>query len=137
MNHSFKNSILIVVFNYSTCLNNKEYLKNLYNKYFKTIIFYSDYPIFEDNEVNYININEGHYTHKVFNHFYNTYRSILDDCDGLFYTMDDNIININILNLFDNTKIIYYYNEIKTLDNYSGWQWDARCLLYTSDAADE
>ena len=127
--HSFNNSILIVVFNYSKCVNNKDYLKYLYNKYFKTIIFYSDFPETketEDKEVNYININAGCYVHKIFNHFYNAYKSILDDCDGLFYTMDDNIINVNILNSFDNTKIIYYYNEIKTLDNYSGWQWDAR-----------
>ena len=49
---------------------------------------------------------------------------MIDDSDGIFYTMDDNIINVNILNLFDSEKIIYYYNEIKTLDNYSGWWWD-------------
>ena len=38
--------------------------------------------------------------------------------------MDDNIINVNILNLFDSEKIIYYHNEIKTIENYSGWWWD-------------
>jgi hypothetical protein len=38
--------------------------------------------------------------------------------------MDDNIINVNILNLFDSEKIIYYYNEIQPLDIYSGWWWD-------------
>ena len=39
--------------------------------------------------------------------------------------MDDNIINVNILNLFDSEKIIYLHNEIKTLDNYSEGWWDA------------
>jgi len=122
--YSFKNSILVVVFNYSACLCNKNLIKSIYKKHFKEIIFYSDYPIINDDEVNFISINKGFNTHKIFNHFYKKYKSIIDDSDGLFYTMDDNIININILNLFDSNKIIYYYNEIKTLDNYSGWWWD-------------
>lgn len=121
--YNFKNSILLIVFNYSNCTCNKNVLKSIYEKHFKKIIFYSDYPI-QDDEVHFININKGYNTHKIFNHFYKNYKSIIDDSDGLFYTMDDNIINVNILNLFDSKKIIYYYNEIKTLDNYSGWQWD-------------
>jgi len=123
--YNFKNSILIVVFNYSNCVCNKNIIKNIYEKYFKKIIFYSDYPIIKDDEVNFININMGYNTHKIFNHFYKNYKLIIDDSDGIFYTMDDNIINVNILNLFDSGKIIYYYNEIKTLDNYSGWWWDS------------
>ena len=122
--YNFKNSILLIVFNYSNCISNKNVLKNIYKKHFKKIIFYSDYPIIQDDEVNFININKGCNTHKIFNHFYTNFRSIIDDSDGLFYTMDDNIINVNILNLFDSEKIIYYNNELKTLDNYSGWQWD-------------
>jgi len=122
--YKFKNTILIVVFNFSHCVCNKNVIKNIYEKYFSKIIFYSDYPIIQDDEVNFININKGFNTHKVFNHFYKKYKSIIDDSDGLFYTMDDNIINVNILNLFDSEKIIYYYNDVKTLDNYSGWQWD-------------
>lgn len=121
--YNFKNSILIVVFNYSNCVCNKNTIKKIYENHFKKIIFYSDYPIVQDDEVNFININRGYYTHKIFNHFYKKYSSIIDDSNGLFYTMDDNIINVNILNLFDSEKIIYYYNEIKTLDNYSEWWW--------------
>ena len=121
--YNFKNAILVVVFNYSKCICNKNLIKKIYEKTFKKIIFYSDHPIIQDDEVNFININKGYNTHKVFNHFYKKYKSIIDDSDGLFYTMDDNIINVNILNLFDCEKIIYYYNEIKTLDNYSGWWW--------------
>jgi hypothetical protein len=122
--YKFENTILIVVFNYSNCVCNKNVIKKIYEKYFKKIIFYSDCPIIQDDEVNFISINKGFFTHKIFNHFYKNYKSIIDDCDGVFYTMDDNIINVNILNLFDSEKIIYYYNEIKTLDNYSGWWWD-------------
>lgn len=125
MIYKFENTILIVVFNYSNCVCNKNIIKTIYEKYFKKIIFYSDCPtIQKEEEVNFININRGFNTHKVFNHFYKKYKSIIDDSDGLFYTMDDNIINVNILNLFDCGKIIYYYSEIKTLDNYSGWWWD-------------
>lgn len=122
--HTFKNSILLVVFNYSNCICNKNVIKNIYEKHFKTIIFYSDYPIIKDDEVNFISINKGFNTHKIFKHFYKNYKQLIDDSDGIFYTMDDNIINVNILNLFDSKKMIYYYNEIKTIDTYSGWWWD-------------
>ena len=122
--HNFKNSILLVVFNYSNCIRNKNIIKDIYGKHFKKIIFYSDFPMIQDDEVNFIEITMGYYTHNIFNDFYKNYKSIIDDSDGLFYTMDDNIINVNILNLFDSEKIIYYYNEIKTLDNYSEWNWD-------------
>lgn len=121
--YKFGNSILLVVFNYSNCICNKNIIKDIYEKHFKKIIFYSDCPIIQDDEVKFININKGYNTHKIFNHFYKKYKSIIDDSDGLFYTMDDNIINVNILNLFDSEKIIYYYNEIKTLENYSDWWW--------------
>lgn len=121
--YTFKNSILVVVFNYSNCVCNKEFIKQLYGKYFKTIIFYSDYPIISDNEVNFVKIQAGCNTHRIFKIFYKKYKSLIEESDGVFYTMDDNIINVNILNLFDSDKIIYYHNEIKTLDNYSGWWW--------------
>jgi len=122
--YTFKNAILIVVFNYSHCICNKDAIKNLYEKHFKHIIFYSDYPTINDDEVHFININKGYNTCNIFNHVYSNYKSLIDDSDGMFYTMDDNIINVNILNLLDAEKIIYYYNEVKTLDNYSGWWWD-------------
>jgi hypothetical protein len=121
---NFKNSILLVEFSYSNCISNKNLLKEIYAKYFKTIIFYSDLPNMEgDDEVNFIKINKGYNVHKIFKHFYTKYRQIIDESDGLFYTMDDNIININILNLFKSDKIIYYDCELKTLDNYDGWWW--------------
>ena len=105
---NFGNCILIVVFNYSNCVCNKDIIKTIYNNHFKQIIFYSDYPLLQDDEVNFINIHRGFFTHNIFNHFYKNYKALIDDSDGLFYTMDDNIINVNILNLFNTNKIIYY-----------------------------
>ena len=148
--YKFENTILIVVFNYSDSVCNKNAIKNIYERYFKKIIFYSDYPIIQDDDdddddVNFIHINKGCNAHKVFNHFYKKYKSIIDDSDGLFYTMDDNIINVNILNLFDSEKIIYYYNNNKNenmdvilsgnttykswfkldyINNHKHWHWD-------------
>jgi hypothetical protein len=143
--YNFKNTILIVVFNYSSCICNKNTIKDIYEKHFKKIIFYSDYPIIEDDEVNFIEINNGTNTHKIFNHYYKNNKSMIDDSDGLFYTMDDNIINVNILNLFDSEKIIYYkpnivnddmsiilngittdytWFKLDNINNHFGWQWD-------------
>jgi hypothetical protein len=124
--YSFQNSILIVVFNFSHCLNNKEFLRNLYKNHFKTIIFYSDCPVIEDEEVNFVDIQAGCNTHKIFKHFYTKYKSLVDTSDGIFYTMDDNIINLNILNLYDNHKILVSCNpqNLRDLSEYSGWHWD-------------
>ena len=132
--YNFKNTVLVVVFNYSNCICNKNVIKQLYTKHFRTILFYSDYPIIPDNEVNFMDINKGFDTHKIFSHCYTKYKTLIDDSDGIFYTMDDNIINVNILHLFDSNKIIYYYNEIKLLDSYSGWWWDHMDGVYGKKA---
>lgn len=121
--YNFKNCILIIVFNYSNCVCNKNVLNNIYINHFKKIIYYSDYPSVNDEDVNFVNIYKGYNVHNIFNHFKIKYNEELKDIDGIFYTMDDNIINVNILNLFNNDKIIYNYNEIKELSNYTGWWW--------------
>lgn len=122
---NFSNCILLVVFNYSDCVCNKDTIKTIYANHFKQIIFYSDYPLVQDDEVNFININKGYNTHNIFNHFYKNYKADIDDSDGLFYTMDDNIINVNILNLFDANKIIYYNSSnLDYIDNHiADWCW--------------
>jgi len=121
---AFRNSILLVVFNYSNCVSNKDLFYRLYKPHFKHVIFYADHPATDDTGVNYVNIVRGCYVHAIFKHFYDHYRALLEECDGLFYTMDDNIINLNILNLHSTDKILYYYHETKPLDHYSGWHWD-------------
>jgi FkbM family methyltransferase len=120
--HNFANTILIVVFNYSNRIYNKDFIKSIYEKHFKTIIFYSDYPIAQDDEINFINIDGGHYVNKIFKHFYNKYNKLIDDSDGIFYTMDDNIVNVNILNLFDNNKILYYPPNNKYLSTSTDFE---------------
>ena len=63
----FKNCILIIVFNYSNCTSNKFFFKKIYERHFKKIIFYSDYPIVkDDNEINFIDIKRGYNTIKIF-----------------------------------------------------------------------
>ena len=127
-NYGFSNCILLIVFNYADCVKNKDFYKSLYGKYFKTIIFYSDTGSSSDNkldpEVNYLSINRGYFTHRIFSHFATKYADLLESTSGVFYTMDDNIINLNILNLYRNDKIMYYHNEVKQLEEYSGWWWD-------------
>lgn len=140
-----KNSILLLVFNYSNRLNNKQKICDLYKDHFKKIIVYSDIPK-NDNEqlhedVNYVDIHRGIFVYKIFKHFYSNYKNDIKECDGLFYTMDDNIINTNILHLYDTGKIIYNTEtcsgtgtcsvtgssfNIKPLDAFNGWQWDRK-----------
>jgi len=81
---NFKNVILIVVFNYSNCVCNKDIIKTIYERHFKQIIFYSDYPEVEDDEVNYVDINRGINVEKFMCHFYKKYMSLIDDSDGIF-----------------------------------------------------
>lgn len=154
--YGFTNAILLVVFNYSDCIHNAGLFKTLYETHFKKIVFYADFPDCGDDDnihdVNFVHIGQGYNTHNIFSHFRNKYRQDVDNCDGVFYTMDDNIINANILNLFTNHKIIYYSPTTKkdwssreidpsasttdsnssefhgrvmdTLDNHTGWWWD-------------
>lgn len=125
----FENCILIIVFNYSNSLKNKDKLINLYRKYFKEIIVYSDYPVEKNiNDVNYVNIERGFFVHRIFAHLYSNYKEKIEATDGLFYTMDDNIINVNILNMYDSSKIIYDFitnqGSMLPLHEYKGWHWE-------------
>ena len=62
-----KNTILIVLFNYSKCLNNVGFIKSLYERHFKKIIFYSDIPEIKNNEeVNFVNTSKGFFAHRIF-----------------------------------------------------------------------
>ena len=137
--NKFKNVVLLIVFNYADCVHNIEKIKKLYKNSFKDIIFYSDIPADDkteiNSEVNYLSINRGFYTHKIFKHFYNKYKDLINESDGLFYTMDDNIINVNELNNFTPDKIIYYYNkqtvhDIKKIRKIDGWgHWENNILI--------
>ena len=119
--NTFKNVILVVLINYSENIQNKDIINELYGNYFKAIIYYSDYPKHNNTiytDINYEHINRGINGHNIFFSFYNKYMELINDSDGLFYIMDDNIININILNLYNKDKIIYFYNENRSVGNW-------------------
>lgn len=127
--HSFKNCILLIYFNDSFLISEKDFIKKLYQNHFKTIIFFSnfnDYNEIIDNDVSYVNTNNGFNTHAIFNIFYNKYYHLIQESDGLMFAIDDCILNMNILHYYSNDSIIYYFKneEYKSLENHSGWQWD-------------
>lgn len=124
----FKNVVLLVIFNYSFCVEIKNFYKKTYGKYFKDIIFYSDTPIVSDKEINYLDIAMGYSIYRVFIDFYYKYNTLLENSDGLMYISDDNIINANMFNEFSKNKIILGYHNPATLsnrsyDNDSNWYW--------------
>lgn len=124
----FRDVVLVVVFNYSNCLNNKEAIKKLYAQHFQKIIFYSDLPVVQGHEdVHFISIDKGFTTHAIFPHLWANYRQDLENSAGLFYTMDDCIINTYRLAELDVTKVICNYGSIIPRPDYlslSGWHWD-------------
>lgn len=107
-----KNSILLINFNHNRDCNNKEFLKQLYQPYFKSIFFYSDNPVIDDNEINFINTHRGFYTHRIFDHFFNKYSSALKNIDGIFYTHDDCVINTKIIDKLNVSKIFIGDSDI-------------------------
>jgi len=128
-NNSFKNCILLIYFNDSFLVSEKDFIKKLYGNHFNTIIFFSNYNNHSeiiDNEINYVFTNNGFNTHAIFNIFYNKYKDLIQSSDGLMFAIDDCILNMNILHNFSNQSIIYYFKdeEYKTLENHNGWQWD-------------
>ena len=116
---------MVIVFNYSSDTHSKEFLRSLYAPYFKHILFYSDTPSTNDTEINFMYIYKGVYTTRIFSHLYSKYKALIDESDGLFYTMDDNIINPSLLDTLDFNKIIC--DELQTgvpLESTRGWHWD-------------
>ena len=138
--NNFKNALLILHFNDSDCVHNKDPLIKIYQKHFKKIIVYSNTPkagqspTLLDN-VHYINTSNrcscGDFCQRIFVHFYSTYKKDILECDGLFFTMDDNIINVNILNSYDPEKIIFSPRKGSPIESKGGngnsgshWDWD-------------
>jgi len=93
--------MLIIVCKHCNNIEDKDKLINIYKNFFKEIIIYSDYPFLKDN----------HFNYKVIEHFYENYNNTLDQYDGLFYIMDNTVINLNILQFYNSDKIIAPYTE--------------------------
>jgi hypothetical protein len=144
---AFDNVIALVVFNFENhVVSNIRLIEKLYGHKFKDIIYYSDNTLDEEEysvtiqydndyandkhkdedkkhiQVNYLNIQKGYLTHKVFPHFYRKYKQQIDASDGIFYFMDDCIINSKLLDNFSVDKpIIVQPNLITGI--VSDWQW--------------
>lgn len=144
MQSPFRNSVLLVVFNYADCVHNKEFIDQLYGRFFKRIIFYSDLPkktceLIQESrsgrhwvtcskpdrrfDVNYVSTNKGYFGYRIVQHFKQNYRDLLDSIDGIFYTMDDNIMNANMLSHFNTNNIIYHSRENRPIKQKIGWWW--------------
>jgi hypothetical protein len=115
----FNNSILLINFNYSKYTNNKEFLKKLYQPYFKSIFFYSDLPATQDEEINFVNTQRGCFTHRIFVDFFEKYQEQINQTDGVFYIHDDCILNVKKLNCYSSSDIIYYNEPHTSSQDYS------------------
>ena len=123
----FNNSVLIILFNYADCAHHKDFLQSLYGPFFKKIIFYSDLPkngVYLDG-VHYVYIRMGSIAQNIFDHYRQNYPDLINESDGLFYTMDDNIINLRILDQFNTDKIIFEHHfPIGKIEDKADWHWD-------------
>ena len=130
MSNSFKNVILLIYFNHKHLIYLKDFYFKLYGNYFKSLIFISNcnHPQEQGlvNDILYIYTQNGDLTHRIFAPFYQIYKSELEKSDGLFFAIDDCILNMKLLENYNTDKIIFnmFQSEIKTLDKHSGWQWD-------------
>lgn len=106
------NIILLINFNFSEHLVNKDFLQQLYSPHFKKIVFYSDLSDGGNkyNDVHYVDTDEGWYAQGIFVHFYENYKQLIEESDGVYYTHDDCLINVNTLKDLDKNKLIFTRN---------------------------
>lgn len=130
--NKMKDIILIVKYNYAEHLGSVGFLKDLYQDHFKKIIFYSDIGEnkHQQDEVNFVETKKGAYTQNIFWHAWNNYQEDIVNADGLFYTMDDCILNTSELKNIKEDKAIFSAGE-KTVrrslpDIENRWQWGRR-----------
>jgi len=137
VNEIFKNSILLVNFNWSKDTNNYKLFKSFYGKNFKNIYFYSDIPNMNDmNDIIFLDTKSGFLAYRIFIHFYENFKDEIQNSDGVFYTHDDNILNLKLMNNF-NIKNIIFNNHINEngygyptpIYTHKGWMWEYNKLL--------
>ena len=108
-----KNCILVVNYSHAKHVDSASFLRNLYKDYFKKIIFYSDAgeEINTDDHINFVYTQKGGRSQSIFWHLWENYADDINSSDGLFYTMDDCIINVSNLHAYDYTKAIFPAGE--------------------------
>jgi len=145
--YSYKNVVLIVVFTWARDCVHVNRLRNLYEAHFKRVIFYSHTAENASKEqiadgVHYMDIRNGWNVIRIFDHFASTYAHEIHTLDGVFYSMDDNIINVNILKFYSPSKILHLFsnpawtsmvpghpdnhNEMMDVDTHNGWHWSGK-----------
>ena len=132
----FKNSLLLIYFNYPHLVYLTDFINKLYEQHFKKIIFFSNcYEKHEERtegEITYVCTYCGTVAEAIFPIFFDKYSHLLEESDGLMFTMDDCILNTKILNkYYSSDKIIFDYDKnqnpihlFKPIQEHSGWQWD-------------
>ncbi len=116
MSINTKNIILIINYNHSADCGNKSFLDEIYSPHFKKVIHYSDNPKTSDPDINFIHTKHGWFSYGVLPHFYENYSELLETADGIFYTHDDCIINVNTLDQMDINKTMYDQGARKVID---------------------
>ena len=120
------NVVLILVFNFSACLDNLPLLTRIYAQHFKQVVVYADLPArFDWPNVHFLPLREGYVTQRVFVDFCDRYGDLLAQSDGVMYAMDDCIIQPTTFANFDLDGIVM--SSVHTegpLNSHSGWNWD-------------
>jgi hypothetical protein len=135
---NFRNVILIVSFNYANCLVNIPFYQQYYQPFFKNLVFYcsshhenlnAQYIDFNDSEIKKYNVHYIDYgkggatTQKIFVHFYSNYKELINEASGLFYTSDDNILNVHLLKDLNIENIIYPWENLYNLCHFKNDKW--------------
>lgn len=126
----FKNVALIINYNHSKHIPETVHaLKNLYQDYFKDIFIYADSKDLVVEipglVIHYMDQFHGAYSAGVISDFASRYD--IHKYDGVFFTMDDCLINVSLLDALDDQKTIYDYLRAGTpgpISEKSGWHWD-------------
>jgi hypothetical protein len=128
----------VIVFNFAHCVENAEFLKRLYAPYFKHILFFSDIDksagldhqhIATDahgNEIIYLEIERGAYAYRAISYALKRQCNTQIDFGGVFFIMDDNVLNVSLLDALDSSKIVYeYHDNLYQLNEFNSndWHW--------------
>lgn len=122
-----KNIILIINYSHSVDCVNKSFLEEIYSPHFKKVIHYSDTPKTSDSDINFMYTKHGWFSYGILSHFYEKYGELLENADGVFYTHDDCIINVNTLDQLDTNKTMYDQNTRElAIGESTSWSWWSR-----------
>lgn len=121
------NLTLLIHYNHSKYIDSIPFLTELYQPYFKDIVFYASKPEQQNKYKNlyFSDTRGGHSGYKALSDFIATSHKI-SSTDGVLYMMDDVLLNVDYLKKMDLTKPLYFSQEDekiliedKCLDDFS------------------